>query len=143
MFLVILNIADTMHSAADMTCSAANTMHGQNQCHTPPHMAKNKFLLNEYLGIYMHFESIFFIFLNLENGLIQTRPPTKSGKFQIFFLNPSLRWCFYRWHHLQNSIHSFKLVVQFIYSRVYNWFNELIRCLLLTTNLMETDDLLH
>ena len=58
----------------------------------PPHMAKNKFLLNEYLGIFMHFESIFFIFLNLENGLFQTHPPTKSGKFQIFFffLNPSL-----------------------------------------------------
>ena len=37
----------------------------------------------------MHFESIFFIFLNLENGLFQTHPPTKSGKFQIFF-NPSL-----------------------------------------------------
>ena len=48
-------------------------------------MAKNKFLLNEYLGIFMHFESIFFIFLNLENGLFQTHPPTKSGKFQIFF----------------------------------------------------------
>ena len=39
----------------------------------PPHMAKNKFLLNEYLDIFMHFESI------LENGLFQTHPPTKSG----------------------------------------------------------------
>ena len=38
----------------------------------------------------MHFESIFFIFLSLENGLFQTHPPNKSGKFQIFFLNPSL-----------------------------------------------------
>ena len=27
----------------------------------------------------------FFYFLNLENGLFQTHPPTKSGKFQIFF----------------------------------------------------------
>ena len=27
----------------------------------------------------------FFISLNLENGLFQTHPPTKSGKFQIFF----------------------------------------------------------
>ena len=25
------------------------------------------------------------VFLNLENGLFQTHPPTKSGKFQIFF----------------------------------------------------------
>ena len=58
---------------------------GQTQSVTPPHMAKNKFLLNEYLGIFMHFESIFFIFLNLENGLFQTHPPTKSWKFQIFF----------------------------------------------------------
>ena len=55
-------------------------------------MSENKFLLNEHLGIFMHFESIFFIFLNLENGLFQTHPPTKSGKFQIFFfLNPSLK----------------------------------------------------
>ena len=45
---------------------------GQNQSLTPPHMAKNKLLLNEYLGIFMHFESIFFYFF-------------KSGKFQIFF----------------------------------------------------------
>ena len=44
-------------------------------------MEKNKLILNEYLGIFMHFESIFF---NLENGVFQTHPPTKSGKFQIF-----------------------------------------------------------
>ena len=33
-----------------------------------------------------------YFFFNLENGLFQTPPPTKSGKFQvfIFFLNPSL-----------------------------------------------------
>ena len=66
---------------------------GQNQCHTsPPYMAKNKFHLNVYLGIFMHFESIFFIFLNLENGLFQTHPPTKSGKFDFFF-NPSFHIC--------------------------------------------------
>ena len=35
----------------------------------------------------MHFESIYF--LNLEKGLFQTHPPTKSRKSQIF-LNPSL-----------------------------------------------------
>ena len=39
----------------------------------------------------MLFEGIFFIFLNLENGLFQTHPPTKSEKFQIFFLSPSLK----------------------------------------------------
>ena len=49
----------------------------------PPYMEKNKLILNEYLGIFMHFESIFFF--NLENGIFQTHPPTKSGKFQIFF----------------------------------------------------------
>ena len=90
--------ADKMRGVADIMHGTANTMYwcgwrnscevwrvGQNQSWTPPHMAKNKFLLNEYLGIFMHFESIFFIFLNLENGLFQTHPPTKSGKFQIFF----------------------------------------------------------
>ena len=33
----------------------------QNQSWTPPHMAKNKLLLNEYLDIFMHFESTFFL----------------------------------------------------------------------------------
>ena len=51
----------------------------------PPHIEKNKLFLNEYLGI---FRAYFFIFLNLENGLFQTPPPTKSGKFQIFFFEP-------------------------------------------------------
>ena len=30
------------------------------KCQTPPHMKKNKLLLNEYLGDFMHFETIFF-----------------------------------------------------------------------------------
>ena len=94
--------ADKMRGAANMMRGAANTMSwcgrrnacevwwvGQNQCHTsPPYMAKNKFHLNVYLGIFMHFESIFFIFLNLENGLFQTHPPTKSGKFDFFLTLP-------------------------------------------------------
>ena len=67
-------VAEKMRGAADMMRGAANTMLwcgqrnecevwwvGQNQSLTP-HMAKNKLLLNEYLGIFMHFESIFFIF---------------------------------------------------------------------------------
>ena len=49
-----------------------------------PIYGKNKLLFNEYFSIFMYFESIFF--LNLENGLFQIHPPTKSGKFQIFFL---------------------------------------------------------
>ena len=74
--------ADTMHGAADMMAQWVS----QDQCQTPPLYGKNKLILNEYLGIFMHFESIFFF--NLENGIFQTHPPTKSGKFQIlFFLN--------------------------------------------------------
>ena len=33
----------------------------------------------------MNIYFLFNIFLNLENELFQTHPPTKSGKFQIFF----------------------------------------------------------
>ena len=71
---------DTMHSAANTVCGAADmmgvaadTMHGaadmmaqwvsQDQCQTPPpYMEKNKLILNQYLGIFMHFETIFFFF---------------------------------------------------------------------------------
>ena len=49
--------ADTMHGAANMMCVAANTMRG--------------------VADVMH--------VRWENGLFQTHPPTKSGKFQIFF----------------------------------------------------------
>ena len=94
------SVADTLRYAADTVCGAADmmgvaavTMHGaadmmaqwvsQDQCQTPPYMEKNKLILNQYLGIFMHFETIFFF--NLENGLFQTHTPTKSGKFQIFF----------------------------------------------------------
>ena len=45
--------ADTMHNAADMMA----------QWVRPPYMEKNKLPLNQYLGIFMHFESIFFFFL--------------------------------------------------------------------------------
>ena len=78
-----------MHCAADTMRGAADMMA---QWVRPPLYGKNKLLSNQYLGIFMHFESIFFFFFNLENGLFQTHPPTKSGKFQtfFFFLNPSL-----------------------------------------------------
>ena len=42
--------ANTMHGAADMMA----------QWVRPPYMEKNKLPLNQYLGIFMHFESIFF-----------------------------------------------------------------------------------
>ena len=47
----------------------------------PPYMEKNKLLLNEYLGDFMHFETLFFS----ENDLFQTHPPTKFRKNPIFF----------------------------------------------------------
>ena len=46
-----------MHCAADTMRSAADMMA---QWVRPPYMEKNKLILNEYLGIFMHFESIFF-----------------------------------------------------------------------------------
>ena len=54
----------------------------------PPYMEKNKLLLNEYLGDFMHFETLFFS----ENDLFQTHPPTKVRKNLIFFLKPSLAY---------------------------------------------------
>ena len=48
--------------------------------HPPP---KKIFHQNGLKWPKMHFGSIFFF---LENGFFQTHPPTKSGKFQIFFL---------------------------------------------------------
>ena len=72
-----------MHCAANTMRSAASMM--AQWIIPPPYMEKNKLILNEYLGIFMHFESIFFFFFNLENGIFQTHPPTKSGKFQILF----------------------------------------------------------
>ena len=82
--------ANTVCGAADMMGVAVDTMHGaadmmaqwvsQDQCQTPPIWKKNKLILNQYLGIFMHFETIFFFFiwkmdffrpthpLNLENS---------------------------------------------------------------------------
>ena len=71
--------ADTLHGAANTVCGAADmmgvaadTMHGaadmmaqwvsQDQCQTPPYMEKNKLILNQYLGIFMHFETIYIFF---------------------------------------------------------------------------------
>ena len=112
MFLVILCMADMMRGAANSMSRCGRRTEcevGQNQSQN------NKFLLNEYLGIFIHFESIFFIFLNLENGLFQTHPPTKFGKFQIF-LNSSL-----------NKLFSYeKLNLNFIdkiFSSVYTMFS--------------------
>ena len=48
------------------------------KCQTPPPYEKNKLLLNEYLGDFMHFETLFFFFFSVENSTL------------FFFLNPSL-----------------------------------------------------
>ena len=47
---------------------------------------KNKLLLNENLGDFMHFETIFFV----ENDFFKPTP-LKCGIFRTFFLKPSLR----------------------------------------------------
>ena len=54
----------------------------------PPY-EKNKLLLNEYLGDFMHFETIFFL-----RKMTFSNPPTplKCGKFHTFFLNRSLEF---------------------------------------------------
>ena len=57
----------------------------QQRC-DPPTPPKNFFYQNGLKWPKMHFGSIFFF---LENGFFQTHPPTKCGKFQIFF-HPSL-----------------------------------------------------
>ena len=47
------------------------------KCQTPPY-EKNKLLLNEYLGDFMHFETIFFFFA--ENDFLKPTHPTKVWK---------------------------------------------------------------
>ena len=60
------------------------------KCQTPPY-EKNKLLLNEYLGDFMHFETIFFFFF-AENDFFKPTHPTKVRKIPHFFLKPSLTW---------------------------------------------------
>ena len=52
------------------------------KCQTPPY-EKNQLLLNEYLGDFMHFETIFFV----ENDFFKKPPthPTKVWKIPHFF----------------------------------------------------------
>ena len=54
------------------------------KCQTPPPYEKNKLLLNEYLGDFMHFETIFFFFF-AENNFLKPPPPPKGGKIPPFF----------------------------------------------------------
>ena len=72
-----------MPGAAYKICGAANMMHGvassgvvgrPESVSPPPLMAKNRFLLNGYLGIFMHFESIFFY--SFKSGKWTSDPPT-------------------------------------------------------------------
>ena len=51
------------------------------KCQTPPY-EKNKLLLNEYLGEFMHFETIFFL---AENDFFKPTHPTKVRKILHFF----------------------------------------------------------
>ena len=67
------SMVNHMYGAAIQICSVANQMHGladpmssaaDSKCQTPPtYMEKNKLILNEYIGIFMHFESIFFFLI--------------------------------------------------------------------------------
>ena len=45
------------------------------KCQTLPPYEKNKLLLNEYLGDFMHFETLFFFFFSVEMGLTPPPPP--------------------------------------------------------------------
>ena len=97
-------VADIMRCVTNRMCSATNMMHGVTDMMTekgevgrpvwvsyPPY-GKSKLSLKEYLIIFKHFESKIFYFF-LENGLFQTHPPTKSGKFHFFdFFSKPFPW---------------------------------------------------
>ena len=63
---IMCGAAKMMDGVADMMHTVANTMHDaadmMAQWVRPPYMEKNNLILNEYLGIFMHFESIFSFF---------------------------------------------------------------------------------
>ena len=87
---------------------------------TPP-ILKKQVALKWIFRLFMHFESIFLFFSNLENYL-----PIKSGKFQNFF-NPPLRYAnmnLVNFQHKEYSlfIHSFfyPFVSKFIFLRKCN-----------------------
>ena len=61
------------------------------KCQTLPQYEKNKLLLNEYLGDFMHFETIFIYFFFAENDFFKPTHPTKVQKILHFFLKPSLK----------------------------------------------------
>ena len=65
-------------------CTDQNT-HLRNILSVRPPYEKNKLLLNEYLGDFMHFETIFFIFFFAENDIYKPTNPTKVRKFRAFF----------------------------------------------------------
>ena len=87
--------ANTVCGAADMMGVAADTMHGaadmmtqwvsQDQCQTPLY-GKNKLILNQYLGIFMHFETIFFFFFLIwKMDFFRPTPPLNLENSRIFF----------------------------------------------------------
>ena len=86
--------ADTVCGAANMMGVAADTMHGAADMmaqwvRPPPYMEKNKLILNEYLGIFMHFESIFFFFLIWKMEFFRPTHPLNLENSRFFF-KPSL-----------------------------------------------------
>ena len=62
---------------------------GQNQCHTPPIWQK-KFLLNEYLGIFMNIKSKFFFYLFKSGKWTFSDPPTSPRNFSSMALREIL-----------------------------------------------------
>jgi len=86
------NVRCGWHNAWCGQCKACEVWWvGQNQSLTPPH-GKNKFLLNEYLGILMHFESTFLFFQIWKMDFFRPTHPLNLENSRFFlFLNPSLR----------------------------------------------------
>ena len=88
----------------------------------PPY-EKNKLLLNEYLGDFMHFETIFFV----ENDFFKPTHPTEVWKIPHFFLKPSLTYSFklYIWivfltTSCANFIYDIFIFLWILYSRNIN-----------------------
>ena len=67
-------VANTMHSAANTLRSSANT--------TAPPIWKNKLTLNQYLGIFMQFKSIFLFYL--KKVLFHTHQPINLENSRFF-----------------------------------------------------------
>jgi len=82
------NVRCGWHNAWCGQCKACEVWWvGQNQSLTPPH-GKNKFLLNEYLGILMHFESTFLFFQIWKMDFFRPTHPLNLENSRFFFFEP-------------------------------------------------------